>query len=142
MVKLKAVLIIAKGKHEKWLTDNGIVLLKGWARDGLTDKQIAKNMGVAVSTLYDYKKKHPDISEALKEGKEVADYYIENALYAKAKSGDNLAMFYWLNNRLPEKWRTKPETKNMDEGVMKNVESILVSIKKTAQAEKADTDAD
>ncbi|WP_201261389.1 hypothetical protein [Lactococcus lactis] len=35
-----------KGKYEEWLTAEGLILLEGWARDGLTDEQIAKNIGI------------------------------------------------------------------------------------------------
>lgn len=62
---------MAKGKYEYWLTSEGLIKLQGWARDGLTDEQIAKNMRINVSTLYDWKKKYSEISEALKKGKEV-----------------------------------------------------------------------
>ncbi|WP_455920112.1 transposase [Priestia megaterium] len=75
---------MAKGKYEKWITEEGLVLLEGWARDGLTDEQIAHNVGVSRSTLNDWKKKYPDISDALKKGKEVVDLQVENALLKRA----------------------------------------------------------
>ena len=37
---------MAKGKYEYWLTPEGLIKLEGWARDGLTDEQIAVNIGV------------------------------------------------------------------------------------------------
>lgn len=43
---------MAKGKYHKWLDLDNLTLLKGWARDGLTDEQIARNMGISPSTLY------------------------------------------------------------------------------------------
>lgn len=60
-------------------------MLEGWAREGLTDKQIADKMRIHVATLYDYKNKYPDISETLKKGKEVVDFEVENALYKKTQ---------------------------------------------------------
>ncbi|MEI2338910.1 helix-turn-helix domain-containing protein [Priestia megaterium] len=75
---------MAKGKYEKWRTEEGLVLLEGWARDGLTDEQIAHNVGISRSTLNDWKKKYPDISDALKKGKEVVDLQVENALLKRA----------------------------------------------------------
>lgn len=75
---------MAKGKYQKWLEPENLILLEGWARDGLTDEQIAKNIGVNVSTLYDWTKKYPEISESLKKGKEVVDAEVENALLQKA----------------------------------------------------------
>lgn len=41
-------------------------------------------MQISLSTLYEWKKKYPQISEALKKGKEVADRFVENALYMRA----------------------------------------------------------
>jgi len=72
---------MAKGKYQEWLTDEGKVRLQGWARDGLSDEQLAEKMGVCPSTFYAWKNKYPEISEALREGKEVADRRVENALY-------------------------------------------------------------
>lgn len=73
-----------QGKYHEWLTDEGLIKLEGWARDGLTDEQIAQNIGIVSSTLYDWKNKYPEISEALKRGKEVVDRQVENALLKRA----------------------------------------------------------
>jgi transposase-like protein len=75
---------MAKGKYEEWLTPEGLLLVEGWARDGLTDEQIAENMGIKRQTLYEWKKKYPDISDTLKRGKEVVDRQVENALLKRA----------------------------------------------------------
>ena len=75
---------MAKGKYQKWLEPENLILLEGWARDGLTDEQIAKNMGISYSTLKDWKNKYPAISATLKKGKEVVDTEVENALLQKA----------------------------------------------------------
>lgn len=75
---------MAKGKYEEWQTPEGILKLEGWARDGLTDEQIAHNIGIRRSTLYDWKNKYPDISDALKRGKEVVDREVENSLLRRA----------------------------------------------------------
>ena len=74
----------AKGKFLQWLTPEGLIKLEGWAREGLTDEQIASNIGVTTSTLYNWKNKYFDISEALKRGKEVVDLQVENALLKRA----------------------------------------------------------
>lgn len=71
-------------KYEYWLTEEGLSLIKGWARDGLTEIDIAKNIEIARSTLSDWKKKFETIAEALRSGKEVADRIVENALFKKA----------------------------------------------------------
>jgi len=73
-----------RGKYQEWLTDEGLIKLEGWARDGLTDEQIAQNVGIGVRTLYEWKDKFPQISQALKRGKEVVDLQVENALLKRA----------------------------------------------------------
>lgn len=75
---------MAKGKYEYWLTPEGLLKLEAWARDGLTDEQIAGNAGINPATLYDWKKKYGEISEALKKGKEIVDIQVENALLKRA----------------------------------------------------------
>ena len=75
---------MAKGKYHEWLTDEGLLKLEGWARDGLTDEQIAHNMGINIATLYAWKNKYSDICEALKKGKDVVDTLVENALLKRA----------------------------------------------------------
>lgn len=106
-----------------------LTLVEGWARDGLTDEQIAKNLGVSVSSLNEYKKKYPEFLESLKRGKEIVDYEVENALLKRALgyeydevtcefgketkrvtkqvAGDVTAQIIWLKNRKPDKWRDK-----------------------------------
>ncbi|AZK44785.1 helix-turn-helix domain-containing protein [Paenibacillus lentus] len=75
---------MAKGKYQDWLTDEGLLKLEAWARNGLTDEQIASNIGISRSTLNEWKKKHSDISDTLKRGKEVIDIQVENALLKRA----------------------------------------------------------
>ena len=124
---------MAKGKYQEWLEPDGLLLLEGWARDGLTDEQIAGNIGITATTLYEWKNRFPEISEALKRGKEVVDLQVENALLKRAlgyeymeerveisdKDGrkviqttktvppDTTAQIFWLKNRRPDKWREK-----------------------------------
>ena len=99
---------MAKGKYADWITENGLTLLEGWARDGLTDEQIASNCGISPSTLYRWENDHQEIRKALKKGKEVVDYAVENALLIKALNRDTTAQIFWLKNRRPDKWRDKP----------------------------------
>lgn len=73
-----------KGLYKEWLEADNLILLEGWARDGLTDEQIAHNIGINVSTLYAWKVKYNEFSEALKRGKEVIDILVENALLKSA----------------------------------------------------------
>lgn len=140
---------MAKGKYEYWLTPEGLIKLEGWARDGLTDEQIAANMGIAAKTLYRWKESYCQICQSLKKGKEVVDYEVENALLKRALGytvkeekltkdgevvelerevpGDVTAQIFWLKNRKPDVWRDKPE----DNGEKEEAITIINNIPKS-----------
>ena len=129
-----------RGKYHDWISDEGLTKLEGWARDGLTDEQIAHNIGISRSTLAVWKNTYSDISDALKKGKEVVDREVENALHKGAIGyfveeietfidvapdgtkkkrvkknkkwipGNATSQIFWLKNRKPEEWRDKTET--------------------------------
>ena len=75
---------MARGKMESWLSSKQLALIEGWARRGLSEEQIAHNMGISRTTLYKWRKKSPRLAEAIGNGKEVADVEVENALFRKA----------------------------------------------------------
>lgn len=141
---------MARSKSEYWLTPEGLTLIEGWARDGLTEDQIAHNMGIVRSTLSEWKLKFKDISDALKKGKEVVDREVENALLKRAlgydyteqrieKSdkdgtkivqilkhvpGDTTAQIFWLKNRKPDVWRDRREKDSGNED--ENESGVLI----------------
>ena len=143
-------------KYEYWLTDEGLLLIAGWARDGLIDKQIAKNMGVAYSTLREWKKKYSALSAALKKAKDVVDREVENALLKRAlgysytetktkkKNGkvtevttivkevvpDVTAQIFWLKNRKQKDWRDKVVF--TDETELDKLDELIGSIDRLA----------
>ena len=62
-----------------------LILVEKWKRDGLTELQIAKNLGISKSTLEDYKNTHADFMDAIKKGREPFIAEIENALAKRAR---------------------------------------------------------
>lgn len=71
---------MASRKVDYWLTDDGLTLISGWARDGLIDKDIAEKMNIAYSTFRVWRDKYPTLSAALKKNKEIVDFEVENSL--------------------------------------------------------------
>lgn len=144
-------------KADEWLQPEKLLLLEDWARQGLFDAQIAKNMGISEATLYRYKANHPQIKEALRKGKEVVDIEVENAMLKRALGytvriveqkidkfgdvhdcerdvhipGDVTAQIFWLKNRRRQQWRDKVEYSN-DGGEISKLDEILKEIKKDA----------
>ena len=135
-------------RWDPWLTDDGLLKVAGWARDGLIEKQIAKNMSVAYSTLRLWKNKFPALADALSKGKEVADREVENALFKRAMGywvtetkritfadgserteethrhivPDTTAQIFWLKNRKPDQWREKNDlTLTPSNGVLESL---------------------
>lgn len=121
---------MAKGKYQEWLEPEGLLKIEGWARDGLTDEQIARNMGINPATLYEWKKKYPKIAESLKRSKDVADRQVENALFENAISGNITAQIFWLKNRKPDKWRDKQEYE--DRTAIDKLDGILKELRENA----------
>ncbi len=73
-----------RGKYEDWLTEDGLIKVQGWARDGLSNEQIAHNMGVSAKTLCEWQNRFGEFRNAIKKGKEVVDREVENALLKRA----------------------------------------------------------
>ena len=155
----------ARGKYHEWLTKEGLTLIEGWARDGLIDEQIAANIGVTTTTLYDWKKKYADFSDALKKGKETSDYEVENALFKSATGYEYeerkevqevvdgvmrkrveitrkqvppnaTSAIFWLKNRKPDKWRNKQEIEiNKLQAEIKKLEAETARIESQSDKE-------
>ena len=73
-------------KYEDWLTEDGLLQLVMWAEDGLDDQQIARAMGISKSTFYAWRKRFPDISDAVRRGRVGALVQIRQALRARASN--------------------------------------------------------
>ena len=71
-------------KIQDWNNPEGWLKIEAWARDGLDKQQIANNCGVGIASLISWEKKYPEIAQALKRGREIADIEVENALFKTA----------------------------------------------------------
>lgn len=146
---------MAAGKYQRWLEPDGLVLLEGWARDGLTQEQMAHNMGCSLSTLKDWIGKYPAISAAIKKGREVCDYMVENALVKRAlgytyeevtveqRPDGNVrklvkkqvppdvgAAIFYLKNRMPKKWRDKPMEEGQDDAAAAKAAAVMAEVRR------------
>lgn len=67
-----------------WNTEDGLILLRGWRREGYTLEDIAEKIGITQPCLIDWRKKDKKISDALLKGAEIVDFEVENALLKAA----------------------------------------------------------
>lgn len=137
---------------EFWESDRGLILVEGWSRDGLTNDQLANNMGICRDTFYKWLKASPTLKTRITHARNEVDFEIENILFKTAtgftyqeeavtKDGDivtvtkfqppNLeAQKFILTNRKNGKWRARQD-------VNLNAEAdIKVSSKSDKFAEK------
>ena len=121
-------------KIDEWLEPDKLILLEGWARDGLTYEQIANNMGIGLTTLKEWRQKEPTIQSTLKKGREVVDYEVENALLKNALDGNVTAQIFWLKNRKKNQWREKVEYETNNDDLNK-VKELLSKIEEGAKNE-------
>lgn len=94
---------MAKSQREEWVKPDKLMLIQGWKRNGLTDEQIAKNIGISPRTFERWKSKERQIRQVLKANKEIVNFQVENKLLKKAKEGNMTAIIFWLKNN----WRDK-----------------------------------
>lgn len=146
---------------DKWLTDDGLLLLAAYARDGMTNQDIAEKIGVTKRTFTRWMEEYPEIREAVNTSKELVDYKVENALLKaalgytakeskvimrlrqgklttveqetviKEVAPDVRAITLWLNNRQTKKWR-----RNADNVLDNNEEDSNITVNIIRHGEK------
>lgn len=153
-----------------WLEEDRLMLLACWSRDGFTYNDIAKKIGIAPRTLRNWRDKHPEIAEALRGGREIIDYKVENALLksalgyktkevkittiirggqvvetqketvTKEQAPNVSACQCWLYNRLPKKWKNMNSRANILDNIADD-EDASVQITITRAAKNNDSDS-
>lgn len=130
---------------EDWIDEDHLILIEGWSRDGYSYSDIANKIGISNGALVNWRTKYPEIANALKSGREIVDYKVENALLksalgyttqeskvtilmrgskvvekttetlTKEQAPNVLAIQTWLYNRLPNKWKNTRNRSLIDE---------------------------
>lgn len=136
--------------------------VKDWCRNGATDEEIAKRLGISYSSFKEYKKEFSAFSATLKESKDIVDSQVESALLKRALGydyeettqerndkgqlvvtkvvhkqvvPDTTAQIFWLKNRRPDKWRDKPVE---DTGEEDNSVSVTLTIEDLSGGDNAE----
>lgn len=151
----------------EWLEEDHLMLLECWARDGYTFEDIANRIGITMGALKKWRDQYPEINNALKAGREIVDYKVENALLKSAlgyrtkemkvttvirhgkvvetikevtdkEQAPNVsAAQCWLYNRLPDKWKNMNSRKNIIEDMMDEDTSIQVTVTRASKNQSA-----
>ena len=122
---------LPKKDINSWSTDEGLLYIQSWANDGLTDAEICKKMGIAVTTLWRWCNQEEKIRNAIIRGRDTMTMEVENMMYKCAmgftykeqqvtKDGDIVeveryyepsqeAQKFILTNRRKDKWKSKQE---------------------------------
>ncbi len=122
---------LPKKDINSWSTDEGLLYIQSWANDGLTDAEICKKMGIAVTTLWRWCNQEEKIRNAIIRGRDTMTMQVENMVYKCAmgftykeqqltRDGDIVeveryyepsqeAQKFILTNRRKDKWKSKQE---------------------------------
>lgn len=162
-----------KNKVDQWLTEDGLMLLECWTRDGYSRDDIATKIGVASATITGWAEKYPDtIGEALRKGREIVDYKVENALLKSAlgfkttevkitttirggkvietiKETTNkefapsvAAIQMWLYNRKKEQWRNMNNSRNLIDELSDEDTSIKIEVVRAGKQSQQSNEQD
>lgn len=152
---------------DKWLEEDNLLLIECWSRDGYTIEDIANKIGVDKKTIYAWRLQYPEIEQALRNGREIVDYKVENALlksalgYKKKEVKVTTTMRYgkvvetvketteseqapnvnaiqtWLYNRQKEKWKNMNAKQNMFEDMVED-DTIEVIVRRAGANESGE----
>ena len=92
---------------------------------GLTLDQTAWNLGVNPSTLYKYKAKVGELTDALTRGRARGVRNMTGCLRDQAESGSTHATMFWLKNQAADQWAND----------LQNVAKIQVNLSRISDSE-------
>lgn len=154
---------------DTWLEEDNLLLIECWTRDGYTIEDIANKIGIEKKTIYDWRVNHPEIDQALRNGREIVDYKVENALlksalgYKKKEVKVTTTLRYgkvvetvkevteseqapnvnaiqtWLYNRQRDKWKNMNAKQNMFEDMVED-DTIEVIVRRASNNENEEED--
>ncbi len=151
-------------KIDWWTSEKGIGLIRSWRQHGLSIKDIYQKMGVDPRTFRTWRRKCPELEEALAFGREVTNAKVVDALYKRAVGfyyteqtsqliegemmlvkevrkycpPDTKAILAWLYNRYGAEWRSIQEPVDTDTPTLQNADQVLVRIKELSEGLRDD----
>lgn len=147
-----------KKRKAFWLSEDGLNLIRGWRRSGVSIKDIAtQNIGISMTAFWGWYRQSEDLKKACSDGREAANFTVENALFRRAVGydyweevweliegevrlakkfkkhmpPDTKAIMQWLFCRKPEMWRALQEPLESTQ-YTESIKNILVAMKEVA----------
>lgn len=147
-------------KYKEWIAPDGLLRLTGYARDGLTDQEIAQKIGVSRKTFGEWKAKYGCIRDTLKDARAPVIVEIENSFFSRCRwktvtetetetletaagkkytktivrerhyPPDTACLLFALKNGLPHRYSDKPQARGTD--IEKQHTDIVAAIKAIA----------
>lgn len=146
-------------KIDWWTSPEGIELISGWRKEGYTLANLCEKMGIDKRTFRVWRKKCPQLEDALLIGKEISDKRVINSLYQRATGynydeitqelvegkmrvtkivtkhvpPDVRACLAYLYNRCSKDWRAIQEPVDVDTPALLAVDDMLAIIRDTSE---------
>jgi IS30 family transposase len=117
------------GRKRITFTDEDYLNITKWAGLGLSETQIADNLGVGISTITRNKNRNERFEQALKKGKAKAIEQVTNALFNNAVHDNNTtAQIFYLKNRDSSNWSDRTQVEhNLDlKSILTNAKDRLI----------------
>lgn len=151
--------------------DNNLLLVESWTRDGYTITDIANRLGISATLITRARREVPEFDAALRVGRELVDYKVENALLRvalgyktkevkvtttmrygkvvetikevteKEQAPNVSAIQTWLYNRQKEKWRNMSGKQSLVDELGEDT-SIEITVKRASDNETEVTDVE
>ncbi len=82
---------MSRADYKHWCDRHGPEAVRRLAREGLCEEEMALRLGLTVQLFRRWRKRYPELQEAMTLGREGADFAVVRALYKKA-TGYNVAL--------------------------------------------------
>ena len=127
---------MAKGIYKEWLEPDNLALVRHWKMSGVTEAQIAKNIGIAVGTFERWKNEHSEFREALKRGKQHIEAFAVGKLFELIGEKNPAAIFFYLKCQCG--WRENPQQHEAEKDQRDILEKLTEALNANAAKPKTD----
>lgn len=160
-----------KKRKAFWLSEDGLILISGWRRNGVPLTKIAEDyIGVSRTGFFGWYRASEDLRRACAVSAEAANMQVEGALlrracgydyversydliegemrlaheYHRHMPPDTKAIMSWLYNRMPGVWRAvqEPLTDTQYNDTIKNILVAMKEVAETGEVKKIETSGD